>query len=362
MKLQQNLENTLEDWARITSLGYTLLTPALSVALQAGPVRELDSDRLGAFAEGDALCMGAGDIDVHKIFHDGVLRYLLVVSGTHKEKKALTELVLTQVRSLLDAYAPKEDKFVFLRDVLVGDCPEKEIEGRARQLRISTEARRVIFYVQMKTPQDEAALTMIRNLFTSRSKDYILPFGENAILILREILSTDTPQELDRVAHMLIDMLAAEAMTGSWVAYSNIAPNLFALHKAFLEASMAMEVGKLFYGEKSVFSYRSLGIGRLIYSLPQDVCELFVDEIFGGRDLSDLDEDTLSTIRLHFENNLNLSETSRQLYIHRNTLVYRFEKVEKRFGLDLKTFEDAVTFKIGLMVLDYLREKHPPLS
>ena len=361
MKLSQNLQLVLDDWSRITGLSYCLLNPSLSPFLHAGSLPSLDKERLQIFIDSPALSMGSGDCSVQKIMQGDSLRYLLLIQGENKSLPSLSELAFCQVQSLIDAYAPKEDKNVFLRDLLLGECPAGEIEARARQLHISTDSRRVLFYVQTKTPQNETALTMIKSLFQARSKDYVLPLGDSVILILREIHSTDTTEGLEGVAHMLIDMLATEAMTSSWVSYSNISTSLEGLHKAYQEAHMALEVGKLFYGEKNIFPYGRLGIGRLIYMLPKEVCEVFVDEIFGGRDLSDIDEDTLSTIRLHFENNLNISETARQLFVHRNTLVYRFEKIEKRFGLDLKTFEDAVTFKIGLMVLDYLGHNNPPL-
>ena len=150
-------------------------------------------------------------------------------------------------------------------------------------------------------------------------------------------------------------MLNTEAMTSAWVSYSTTAGELIHLPAAYEEARTALEVGKIFYAEKNVFGYKELGIGRLIYQLPVSVCKMFIDEIFKHETLESVDEETLITIRTFFENNLNLSETSRQLYVHRNTLVYRFEKLEKKFGLDIRTFDDALTFKLAMMVADYIQ-------
>ena len=153
---------------------------------------------------------------------------------------------------------------------------------------------------------------------------------------------------------MLVDMLNTEAMTSAWVSYSNVADDIMELSDAYKEARTALEVGKIFYADKNVFGYNRLGIGRLIYQLPTQVCNMFVGEIFGEESLESIDDETLNIIRTFFENNLNLSETSRQLYVHRNTLVYRFEKLQKRFGLDIRTFEGALAFKLAMMVSDYI--------
>ena len=150
-------------------------------------------------------------------------------------------------------------------------------------------------------------------------------------------------------------MLNTEVMTSAWVSYSNIAEDINGLATAYQEAKTAMEVGKIFYPHNNVFGYNQLGIGRLIYQLPVEICEMFIDEYFKEETLDSIDEETLTTIRTFFENNLNLSETSRQLYVHRNTLVYRFEKLQKKFGLDIRTFEDALTFKLAMMVVDYVK-------
>ena len=197
---------------------------------------------------------------------------------------------------------------------------------------------------ETKQTGDEHALTMIRNFFSARTHDFNTSVDDKGIIIVRELVSTETYANLEATAHMLVDMLGSEAMTQAWVAYSNTANDLKDLSNAYKEARTALEIGKIFYAERYVFVYRTLGIGRLLYQLPVSICEMFIQEIFGDESLDSIDGETLAIIRTFFENNLNLSETSRQLYVHRITLVYRFEKIQKRFGLDLRTFEDAMTF------------------
>ena len=208
--------------------------------------------------------------------------------------------------------------------------------------------------METKQTKDENALATIRNIFSARTRDFITAIDDTGIIIIRELQSTETYEDLESIAYMLVDMLNTEAMTSAWVAYSNLAEDISRLPDAYKEAHTALEVGKIFYADKNVFGYNQLGIGRLIYQLPVSICEMFIDEIFKEETLDSIDEETLITIRTFFENNLNVSETSRQLYIHRNTLVYRLDKLEKSTGLDLRIFDDAITFKIALMVVKYM--------
>ena len=244
-----------------------------------------------------------------------------------------------------------------MQKLLLGNYTEVEAFNRARKLHISTTARRAVFLVTTRQSQDEHALATIKNIFSARTHDFITAIDDSGIIIVRELSSTETYENLEDTAHMLVDMLGAEAMTQAWVAYSNTADDLRELSSAYKEAHTALEIGKIFYAERAVFGYRTLGIGRLIYQLPVSICEMFIEEIFGDESLDSIDGETLAIIRTFFENNLNLSETSRQLYVHRNTLVYRFEKIQKKFGLDLRTFEDAMTFKLAMLVAGYLKSK-----
>jgi carbohydrate diacid regulator len=150
-------------------------------------------------------------------------------------------------------------------------------------------------------------------------------------------------------------MLNTEAMTKVHVAFGTIVNEIKDVSRSYKEAKMALDVGKIFYSDRNVMAYSNLGIGRLIYQLPMPLCKMFIKEIFDGKSPDEFDEETLTTINKFFENNLNVSETSRQLYIHRNTLVYRLDKLQKSTNLDLRVFEDAITFKIALMVVKYMK-------
>jgi carbohydrate diacid regulator len=355
MSIQRNLQKCMEDWKQISGLDFCLLSEDNSVFVATGERRIPSAGKLENFRNGDALCTANASCCLYKVMDRDELLYILIVWGSGESTSTIGELAVCQIRSLIEAYSEKNDKNAFMQKLLLGSYSEVETFNRAKKLHISSSCQRAVFLVETRQAGDEHALTMIRNIFSARTHDFITSVDDRGIIIVRELVSTETYENLEATAHMLVDMLGAEAMTQAWVAYSNVANGLRDLANAYKEARMALEIGKIFYSERNVFGYRKLGIGRLIYQLPEEVCEMFIEEIFDGESLEVIDGETLNIIRTFFENNLNLSETSRQLYVHRNTLVYRFEKIQKRFGLDLRTFEDAMTFKLAMLVSRYLR-------
>jgi carbohydrate diacid regulator len=355
MKLQQSLQKFLENWKDISHLDFCLIDNENNIFLSTCERRLPALAKLQEFRESNALCMSNISYYLYKITENHQLAYILVIWGNVDGISTIGELAVCQIESILSSHSQKNDKNVFIQNLLLGNYSDVEIFNRAKKLHIPTSVRRAIFLVETKQKKDENALATIRNIFSARTKDFITAIDDSGIIIIRELQPTEDYDSLQNIAFMLVDMLNTEAMTSAWVSYSNIADNIRQLTNAYKEARTAIEVGKIFYADKNVFGYNRLGIGRLIYQLPVHICEMFIDEFFREESLDSIDEETLITIRTFFENNLNLSETSRQLYVHRNTLVYRFEKLERKFGLDIRTFEDALTFKLAMMVVDYIK-------
>ena len=355
MSIQRTLQKCMEDWRQISNLDFCLLQEDNSVFVTTCQKRLPSLNKLADFRSDPALCIANSTYCLYKILDRDELLYVLIVWGSSENASTIGELAVCQIRSLIEAYSEKNDKNAFMQKLLLGSYNEVEAFNKAKKLHVSSTCQRAVFLVETKQTGDEHALTMIRNIFSARTHDFITSVDDKGIIIVRELVSTETYANLEATAHMLVDMLGSEAMTQAWVSYSNVADSLKELANAYKEAKMALEIGKIFYSEKNVFGYRNLGIGRLIYQLPVEICEMFIEEIFNGESLDAIDGETLNIIRTFFENNLNLSETSRQLYVHRNTLVYRFEKIHKKFGLDLRTFEDAMTFKLAMLVSGYLR-------
>lgn len=264
-----------------------------------------------------------------------------------------TELALSQIRCLCAAYKEKYNKADFLKSLMTEGIPSYDVGDRAARLHIDPEEKRVLFLLEARTI-DDTLTEILKNLFPSRSKTYLVPMSENRIAVLRPLKAGETADSMRQIARTIVDTLNMEALTHVQLSYSSVIDTLADLSSAFRETSLALQVGKLFYSEQTVFPYNELGIGRLIYQLPVSICERFLEEIFGKEIPEAFDDETTATINRFFQNNLNIAETSRQLHMHRNTLIYRLEQIQKRTGLDLRTFEDAMTFKIATMVINYL--------
>ena len=311
MSVQRTLQKYMDDWKRISHLDFCLLLEDNSVFVTTCEKRLPSAAKLDDFRQSTALCLANTTCCLYKITEKSDVPYLLVVWGSDASVSTIGELAVCQIQSILEGFSEKNDKNSFMQKLLLGNYTEVEAFNRARKLHISTTARRAVFLVTTRQSQDEHALATIKNIFSARTHDFITAIDDSGIIIVRELSSTETYENLEDTAHMLVDMLGAEAMTQAWVAYSNTADDLRELSSAYKEARTALEIGKIFYAERAVFGYRTLGIGRLIYQLPVSICEMFIEEIFGDESLDSIDGETLAIIRTFFENNLNLSETSR---------------------------------------------------
>ncbi len=261
---------------------------------------------------------------------------------------------LSQIRCLCTAYKEKYNKADFLCGLMTGGIPSYDIQERAARLHIDPEEKRVLFLLEAKS-LDETAGEILKNMFPSQTKTYLVPIREHTLAILRPRRPGETDSDTARIAQTIVDTLNTEALIRVHLSYSFVIDNLSDLQEAFRETGLALRVGKLFYSEQTVFPYNELGIGRLIYQLPVPLCENFLKEIFGADIPDQFDDELLGTVSRFFQNNLNIAETARQLHMHRNTLIYRIEQIQKRTGLDVRLFEDAMTFKIATMVLNYLQ-------
>ena len=249
----------------------------------------------------------------------------------------------------------KKNKDNFIKNLLLDNLLLVDIYNRAKKLHIDTDVRRCVFIIETKHEKDNNSLETVKSIFAGKTKDFITAVDEKNIILVKELGKDESYKEMEKIARIILDMLNTEVMAKVHVAYGTIVNEIKDVSRSYKEAKMALDVGRIFYSNRNVIAYSNLGIGRLIYQLPMPLCKMFIKEIFGGKSPDDFDEETLVTINRFFDNNLNVSETSRQLYIHRNTLVYRLDKLQKMTGLDIRIFEDAITFKIALMVVKYMK-------
>lgn len=290
-----------------------------------------------------------------KILEDGDVVYVLVARGTGADAYMIGKVAVSEIQNLVIAYKEHFDKNNFFQNLLLDNLLLVDIYNRAKKLRIETEHPRVVFLVEAQNDKDNIAMELLKNLFEEQGDCYLTAVEQKNIIMIKGISSVNAYEEVEQTAQVIVDMLNSEAMLVAKVAYGTIVGELKEVSKSYKEAKMALDVGKIFYSEKSITAYNTLGIGRLIYQLPINLCRIFIKEIFGDSIPEELDDELLTTVQKFFDNNLNVSETSRQLFVHRNTLVYRLEKLHQSTGLDIRTFDDALTFKIALMVVNYMK-------
>lgn len=290
-----------------------------------------------------------------KVFDEQQLEYILLAKGNTDDIYMIGKMAAFQLEHLLVAYKERFDKDNFIKNLLLDNLLLVDIYNRAKKLHIEANSRRVVYVIETKIERDINSLESIRQIFSGRSRDFVTAVDEKYIILVREVNEEGTYEELDKVAHLIVDELSGLGVKDINIAYGTVVSEIKEVSRSYKEAKMALDVGKIFYEGEKIIAYARLGIGRLIYQLPIPLCKMFIKEIFEGKNPDNFDEETLSTINKFFENSLNVSETSRQLYIHRNTLVYRLDKLQKTTGLDLRIFEDAITFKIALMVVKYMK-------
>lgn len=312
------------------------------------------------FVDSPADSQEVQGVQFFKVFDDNQLEFVILVKGDSDDIYMIGKMVAFQLQNLIVAYKERYDKDNFIKNLLLDNLLLVDIYNRAKKLHVEVNARRVVFLIATDNDVEDLekneynSLEVIRSLFAARTRDFITAVDERSIILVKELKQTESYEDLYKTARMIQDMLNTEAMTSVHVAYGTIVEELKDVSRSYKEARMALDVGNVFYSDKNIMAYNNLGIGRLIYQLPVPLCNMFINECFKGMSLEDFDEETLTTIVKFFENSLNISETSRQLFIHRNTLVYRLDKLQKTTGLDLRVFDDAITFKIAIMVSKYM--------
>ena len=351
----QILQTTIDGLKGITRIDLCICDTEGKVLASTFPEAEEYENSILSFVDSPADSQVIQGYQFFKVFDEHQLEYILLAKGSSDDVYMVGKLAAFQIQNLLVAYKERFDKDNFIKNLLLDNLLLVDIYNRAKKLHIETNVRRVVFLIETKQEKDVNALETVRSLFATKTKDFITAVDEKNIILVKEVKPNEDYADLDKTASVILDMLSSEAMTKVRVAYGTVVNDIKEVSRSYKEAKMALDVGKIFYNGKNVVAYGTLGIGRLIYQLPLPLCRMFIREIFDGKSPDEFDEETLTTINKFFENSLNVSETSRQLYIHRNTLVYRLDKLQKSTGLDLRVFEDAITFEIALMVVKYMK-------
>ena len=351
----QILQNTIEGLKAIARVELCVMDVDGKTAAMTTDEMERCGKAAVEFAKSPADSQEIQGYQYFKIFDEQQLEYILVAGGVGEDVYMVGKMVAFQIQNLLVAYKERFDKDNFVKNLLLDNLLLVDIYSRAKKLHIQTDVRRVALIVETDNGKECNALESVRVYFGANNKDFTTAVDENNIIVVKDLSEDDSPREIERSAAAVAAYLRKEGFKNVRVAYGTVVNDIKGVSGSFKEAKMALDVGKIFFGERDIIAYSELGIGRLIYQLPIPLCKMFIREIFDGRSPDEFDEETLTTITKFFENSLNVSETSRQLFIHRNTLVYRLDKLQKSTGLDLRVFEDAITFKIALMVVKYMK-------
>ncbi len=351
----QVITNSIAELRAITRVDLCVFDQDSTVVASTFEPADIESALIKDFMDSPADSQVIGTYHLLKIFDEGEVAYVLVARGSSEDTYMVGKIAVAQIGQLILAYKEKLDRNNFFQNLILDNFLLVDVYNKAKKLHVEASVPRVVLIVETKAEEDNMAAELLAGMFSPQSGDFITSVDESNVILIKSLAKGEGYTQIEQTAHIIVDMMNTEAMMNVRVAYGTIVQELKDVSKSYKEATMALDVGRIFYIEKKVIAYGSLGIGRLIYQLPVNLCRIFIEEIFGKEGTVEFDEETLTTVNKFFENNLNVSETSRHLFVHRNTLVYRLEKLEKSTGLDVRTFDDALTFKIAMMVVDYMK-------
>lgn len=280
--------------------------------------------------------------------------YAVFVEGVDEISRRYSQIIAVALDQIKQNNDEKFDRANFVKNVILDNILPGDIYIKARELHFNNDATRVVFLIRTNQETEVSVFDIIQNFFPDKTKDFVININESDIALVKEVRPNVDGKDLEKLARSINDTLLAEFYFNAVIGIGTCVTGIKELAHSFKEAQVALEVSKVFDTDKNIISYENLGIARLIYQLPTTLCDMFLKEVFKRGSIESLDQETLFTIQKFFENNLNVSETSRKLFVHRNTLVYRLEKIKKLTGLDLREFDDAIVFKVALMVNKYL--------
>ena len=353
----QVLKTCLTELRDISKVEFCLQDTAGKVIVNTGGAQVQESGIISFFAASPVDSQIIGNNFLLKVKDEEEVSFVLTATGESDSAFMLARIAVSELQNLVTAYKERYDRHNFFQDLLLDNLLLVDVASRAKKLHVNDHVARAIVLFEVASDRDTAARQMLAGLFTTQNGDYLTEVDQNHVILIKSVRNEEDYSSLEEAAQTAIDMMNMELMVRARASYGSITTELKDLSKSYKEAKMALEVGKIFYAEKTVTSYNRLGIGRLVYQLPENLCRLFIKEIFGDHEEIAFDNELVTTVSTFFENNLNVSETARKLFIHRNTLVYRIEKLEKDTGLDVRRFDDALTLQVALMVCSYMRYK-----
>ncbi len=358
MKLFQNLVNQIREAidSEFGVMDETGLILGCTQETTVGCIHPSTTEVLGIKS---SFCEIDGQL-FQKVYLKNKLEFIVFINMEGEHSKKFLSLIAINVTNARNYYEEKFDKGNFFKNIITDNILPGDISLKAKELHIPFDVYRAVFLIKSDKLKDIQSHEVIQSLFPNKVKDFVIALSEENTVLIKEIKAADDYREMDKTAKAIIDTLNTELMIKAQIGIGTIVDSVRDIGRSFKEAQTALQIGSIFENDKAIINYNNLGIGRLIYQLPTTLCKLFLKEVFREGSFEALDQETLFTIQKFFENNLNVSETSRQLYVHRNTLVYRLDKIQKITGLDLRNFDDAIIFKVAMLVKKYLDRADKP--
>lgn len=354
MLTNQIIQSTMDELHAVTGVDFFIYDIESGFLAATSQDKPFDDNVAEAFASSSSDMQSINGANFFKIMDDGEAIYTLISTGPADMSLMMGKVLVSQLSQLIVAYKERYDRNNFFQNLILDNMLLVDIYNKALKLHINNEVCRMVYMIETKNDTDGIVGELLKSMFVEQGGNYITAIDEKSLILVKEMPEGSSRKDFDEIANTIVDMLGSEAMIRVRVSYGLPVNELKEVSKCYKEAKMAMDVGEIFYSQKTILSYETLGIGRLIYQLPISLCKIFVNEVFGDYAPSSIDEETLITVNTLFENNMNMSETAKQLFIHRNTLAYRMEKLQNKINLDMKVFDDALTFKIAMMVVDYI--------
>jgi len=351
----QLLQKTIDRMKTITGTDLAILDLTGDVAVRTYTDDSIDRELITEFVSSPNDEQEIAGHCLFRVKDESRDEYVLAVRENGTDISVIGSMARYQLETLLVAYKERFDKDNFFKSLLMDNMLMIDIFDRARKLHIEVEAYRAVMIIELRDRKRNDMIETVRNVFAGSSDDFVTALNKKDIIAIKRVDGPEAYDQLDAAAKKIQNSVRRDVDEDVRISYGSIVADLKEISKSYKEARMSLDVSHIFFEGRSINPYNKLGIGRLVYQLPLPLCKLFIKEIFGEMSLEDMDKETIVTINKFFENSLNVSETSRQLYIHRNTLVYRLDKIQKTTGLDLRVFEDAITFKIALMVSKYMK-------
>lgn len=355
MLSNQVIQKVLQDIKRISGMEASVWNiKGECLAMTVHQQKNLEGD-VSKFAKKELPEELTKEYGMYLVLEDELPVYVLVIIGKGKDTWMPGRFGVSQLESLIQAYKEKMDRNRFMQNLILDNLLLVDVYNQAKKMKVLVEQRRIVFLIEPKNNEENLILETLKGLYSMGTKDFVTAVDAGKVILVKALEKTQGHKEIAHIADVLLDTLNMEAMASVRISYGTVVEELKDVSRSYKEAGMALEVGRVFYAERNVLAYSELGIGRLIHQLPVSLCEMFLKEVFDGEAMERFEEEELATVYTFFDNNLNISETARQLYVHRNTLVYRLEKIQKKTGLDVRVFDDALTFKIAMMVENHIR-------